>query len=77
MVADQVHVELGGHGAVGLVLNLTSIVAFAVCFAVVSTGSAALAALLGAIATFAASTGCFLIDGNRSRDARLDETAVV
>ncbi|MCW2629724.1 hypothetical protein [Mycobacterium sp.] len=55
--------------AVGLVLNVASIVAFTVCFAVFSTGSAAFAAILGAIAVaaFAASICCFFIDGNRAR----------
>jgi hypothetical protein len=53
--------------AVGLVLNVASIVVFTVCFGVFTTGSAALAATLGAIAVaaFAASMGCFFIDGNR------------
>jgi hypothetical protein len=53
--------------AVGLVLNVASIVVFTVCFGVFTTGSAGLAAILGTIAAaaFAASMGCFFIDGNR------------
>ena len=53
--------------AVGLVLNVASIVVFTVCFGVFTTGSAARAAILGTIAAaaFAASMGCFFIDGNR------------
>ena len=63
--------------AIGLFLNVSSIVAFTVCFATLGTGSATLGAVLAAITigTFLASIGCFLIDGHRSQQAHPDASA--
>ena len=58
-------------GTTGLILNMAAIIAFALCLASVSAGSAAFAIGAGAVAavTFTASLVILMVHGKRFEDA--------